>query len=46
MISEEKLEQAKSWNLRTNIVMGIGMAMTVPVIHIWMIQYISADFYR
>lgn len=43
---EEKIEKAKVWNLRSNVVMGIGMSLTWPVIQVWMIQHISGDFYK
>lgn len=46
MIDPAKIEKTKLWNLRTSLIMGIGMALTVPVIHVYMIQHISAEFYK
>lgn len=46
MTLQEKIELAKLWNLKANAVIGVGMALTVPVIHVYMIQHISADFYK
>lgn len=42
----ENLEKMKTLNIQINLVMGIVMSFTSPVIHVAMIQAISADFYK
>lgn len=42
----KNLEKMKTLNIQINFIMGIIMSFTSPVIHVAMIQAISADFYK
>lgn len=47
MDKEKKELEYYQWiNLKASLVLGFVMALSSPIVHIWMVQQISTDFYK